>query len=79
MPRRKRERKHTASAHLAVPSLTKAGSSLWLTLAAEGKRIGKLEIGRGAIYWSGRGRWRTKRKRISWSRFAEIMDEFAYG
>jgi hypothetical protein len=77
--KRKVERVHTASAYLSVNSLTKAGSSLWLDIAADGHRIGKLEIGRGGLFWSGARRWRTTRKRISWSRFADIMDELAYG
>ena len=37
--------------------------------------LGELEIGRGALYWTGRNR--QKSKRISWTRFAEMMDELA--
>jgi hypothetical protein len=36
-----------------------------------------MEIGRGSLYWRGGGRHRSKR--IPWSRFAEKMDELAYG
>jgi hypothetical protein len=37
--------------------------------------LGELEIGRGALYWTGyEGR---KSKRLSWSRFAEMMDDLA--
>jgi hypothetical protein len=71
------ERVHSASAYIAVPSLTKAGSSLWLEIAADNQRIGKLEIGRGAVYWT--GRHRKKQVRMSWSWFAAKMDEICYG
>ena len=37
----------------------------------------ELIIGRGSLYWYGRNR--TNRKRISWTRFADMMDELAYG
>jgi hypothetical protein len=36
-----------------------------------------LEIGRGAVYWS--GRYGKKQVRMSWSWFANKMDEIAYG
>ena len=71
-----RERIHTASAFLSVQSLTKAGSCLWLDVSAAGERIGKLEIGRGAVYWT--GRHRKKKVRMSWSWFAKKMDQIAY-
>jgi hypothetical protein len=75
--KRKIERVHTASAYLSVQSLTKAGSSLWLYINAGGQRIGYLEIGRGAVFWS--GRYRKKKVRMPWSWFARKMDEIAYG
>jgi hypothetical protein len=76
MPRRSRERKHSVRATLSVRELTKAGTSLHLELYARGEKIGALEIGRGALYW--RGGKRHKVKRLSWSRFAELMDELSY-
>ena len=75
--KRKVQRVHTASATLSVPSLTKAGSSLWRDITAGGQLLGKLEIGRGGFYWT--GRHRKSSKRISWSRFADLMDQRAYG
>jgi len=33
-------------------------------------------LGRGSLFW--RGANRQKQKRISWTRFAEMMDELAY-
>lgn len=77
--KRRVQRVHSASAYLAVDSLTKAGSSLSLDITADGCRIGKLEIGRGGLFWRGARRWHATRKRISWSRFAAIMDDLAYG
>ena len=71
------QRKHAVRAELNVQELTKAGTSLSLEISARGEKIGELEIGRGALYWRG-GRRQTK-KRLSWSRFAELMDDLAYG
>jgi hypothetical protein len=66
------DRVHTVRATLDVGELARAGNSLHLELAARGQKLGRLEIGRGALYWTGRNR-RT-RKRISWSKFADMMD-----
>ena len=78
MPQRSRRatRKHAVYANLNVPELTKAGSSLELYVYAEGEKLGELELGRGGVYW--RGGRRQKRKRLSWSKFAEVMDGIAY-
>ena len=75
--RTRAERKHAVRAQLSVQELTKAGTSLTLEISARGEKIGELEIGRGALYW--RGGRRQTRKRLSWSRFAELMDDLAYG
>jgi hypothetical protein len=45
--------------------------------ADEGGNIGDITIGRGAIVWHGANRQRIKR--IPWSRFADVMNELAYG
>jgi hypothetical protein len=77
MPRRApRERTHAVHANLNVPELTKAGSSLDLSIYARGEKIGEIQLGRGGVYW--RGGKRHLGKRFSWSRFAELMDEIAY-
>lgn len=76
MPKRKRERKHAVRATLKVHELTKAGTSLHLEIYARAEKVGDLEIGRGSLYW--RGGKRQLRKRISWTRFAELMDGLAY-
>ena len=57
--------------------LAKAGSSLDLEIYASKQKLGTLIIGRGSLYWYGRNR--QNRKRISWTHFAEMMDELAYG
>ncbi len=70
-------RKHEVKAEWKVPQLARAGSSLNLKIYAHEEKIGELVIGRGSLYWYGRNR--QKSKRISWSRFAEMMDALAYG
>ena len=71
------ERKHAVRGTLKVHEFTKAGTSLNLEISAVGEKIGDLEIGRGGLYWKG-GKRHT-RKRLSWTRFAELMDSLAYG
>jgi hypothetical protein len=44
---------------------------------ADGEKLGTMVIGSGSINW--RGRSRRSAKRITWTRFAEMMDELAYG
>jgi len=68
---------HTVRAALHVPGLSRAGSSLTLLIYAHDGKIGEIELGRGSLFW--RGGKRQKRKRIGWSRFAEMMDDLAYG
>jgi hypothetical protein len=71
------QRKHKVIAELTNVELVKAGSALKLEVFASREKLGELEVGRGSIYW--RGASRQTRKRIDWSRFAEMMDELAYG
>jgi hypothetical protein len=68
---------HTVRAALHVPGLSKAGSSLTLLLYARDEKIGEIELGRGSLFW--RGGKRHSRKRIGWTKFAEMMDNLAYG
>jgi hypothetical protein len=75
--RRRSTRTHKVRGQLTVHELTKAGTSLSLEISARGEKIGELEIGRGSLYW--RGGKRQIRKRLPWSRFAELMDRLAYG
>ena len=76
--RRKRAvRTHAVRATLSAHELTKAGTSLTLEISSRGEKIGELEIGRGSLYW--RGGKRQISKRLPWPRFAELMDDLAYG
>jgi hypothetical protein len=75
--KKRAEQKHTVRASLEIPGLAKAGSSLRLVLFARGEKLGEITLGRGSLYWY--GRYRQKRKRVSWTRFADMMDELAYG
>lgn len=70
-------RKHEVKANLANFELAKARSSLTLDIYANKVKIGELEIGRGSLYWQGRSKKRSKR--LNWSKFADTMDELAYG
>jgi len=77
MARKRILKKHSVKAHLQVMELARAGSSLELEIYASKEKLGTLIIGRGSLYWYGKSR--QKRKRVSWTRFAEMMDELAYG
>ncbi len=77
MKRKARERKHRVKAYLQVEELAKAGSALYLDIFADAEKIGRVEIGRGSFTWYGKNR--EKGKRISWSTFAQILDEHCYG
>ncbi|HEX7371105.1 MAG TPA: hypothetical protein VF284_12575 [Rhodanobacteraceae bacterium] len=70
-------RRHEVRATLTNVELVKAKSSLQLQVFGDGKKLGQLEVGRGSIYWWGANRQRSKR--IDWTRFAEMMNELAYG
>jgi len=77
MSKKRLKAKHAVKAELHVPGLSKAGSSLNLKIYASKLKLGEITIGRGSLYWY--GRYRQKRKRVSWTRFADMMDELAYG
>ena len=70
-------RKHSVRASIQVQELSKAGTSIEFEIYAGGEKIGTMVIGRGSLVWRG-GRRQTDKK-ISWTRFAELMDELAYG
>ena len=70
------ERKHRVKARLQVEELAKAGSALYLDIFADEEKIGTIEIGRGSfIWWGGK---RKKRRKISWSDFADLLDRYFY-
>ncbi len=77
MATKKPVRKHSVKANLQVVELTKAGTSLDLAIYADKEKLGTIVIGRGALYWKGANR--QKGTRIGWTRFAQMMDELAYG
>jgi hypothetical protein len=69
-------RVHSVSAEFKVHELSKTGTSLFLEILERGEKIGELTIGRGSLFW--KGGHRHTRKRIRWTRFAELMDRLAY-
>ncbi|MGI8836651.1 MAG: hypothetical protein ACR2H4_08445 [Pyrinomonadaceae bacterium] len=77
MAKKKSIKKHSVRANLYVKALSKAGSSLDLEIYANNEKIGTLMLGSGSLFWWGKRR--QIRKRVPWSRFAEMMDELAYG
>ncbi|MGZ4809833.1 MAG: hypothetical protein ACXVIJ_12420 [Thermoanaerobaculia bacterium] len=77
MRKTKRRPVHRVRGELTVPQLAKAGSSLKLEIYAGDQKIGEITLGRGSLFWRGGKRHRSKR--ISWTNFAEKMDELAYG
>lgn len=76
MAKKRTYRKHTVRAHVQIPDLTKAGSSMEFEIYADQEKIGTIIIGRGSLTW--RGGKRQRDKRYSWSKFAELMDEQVY-
>lgn len=76
MGKKKIEKKHTVRANMQVLELTKAGSSINFEIFADNEKIGTIIIGRGSLTWYGKNR--QIGKRISWTKFAEIMDRYSY-
>ncbi len=70
-------KKHTVTATLSNVELAKAKSAMTLELFSDNQKLGTLEVGRGSFYWYGKGR--QKSKRISWTVFANMMNEHCYG
>jgi hypothetical protein len=77
MPVAKKTRVHSVKANLQVVELTKAGSSLDLEIFNDEGKLGTIIIGRGSLYWIGANK--QKSNRISWSKFANMMNKLAYG
>lgn len=69
-------KKHAVMASLNNVELAKAKSALTLDLYANDKIIGHLEVGQGSFFWKGAGK--QKSKPIDWTRFAAMMNKFAY-
>jgi hypothetical protein len=77
MPKRKESKHFSARTSLDNVSLAKAGSAMRLVLVAKGEKLGELQVGRGSLFWWGANR--KIRKRVHWRKFAELMNEVAYG
>lgn len=70
-------RKHEVRATIGLINLTKAGTSIRLEIFAKKEKIGDLVLGRGSVNWWGAKRQRSKT--LSWSHFADRMNDLAYG
>jgi len=71
---------HVVQADVRIPDLTKAGSGITLKINYKDEdwepsteRIGTLIIGHGGLHWTA-GR-KHKTKKISWGRFASMLED----
>jgi hypothetical protein len=69
--------KHVVRAELSNFELAKAKSALTLKIFSRGKRVGELQVGRGSLFWWGARQ--QKGRRVRWGKFADMMDQLAYG
>jgi hypothetical protein len=74
---KKTQKRHSVKATVQILDLSKAGTSLELEVFAneprqERRKIGTVIIGRGSLTW--KKDYGKKGRRISWSRFAEMME-----
>ena len=75
---KKTQRKHFVKATVQILDLSKAGTSVELEVFVkepreDRRKIGTVIIGRGSLTW--KKDYGKKGRRISWSRFAEIMEQ----
>jgi hypothetical protein len=68
---------HAVSAELENFKLAKTKSALTIRLLVKGKRAGEVQMGSGGLFW--RGRRKQSGMRMSWTQFAEMMNDRAYG
>ncbi|MBP9591492.1 MAG: hypothetical protein KBE42_05455 [Steroidobacteraceae bacterium] len=69
-------RKFEVKAKVANFTLAKAKSALRLQIYHRKKKFGEMEIGRGSLRW-----WSAHsptEHRVTWTRFARMMDDRAY-
>jgi hypothetical protein len=75
--KRRAVERHAVEATLTAHGLTNnTGSALHLEIYRGSNLAGEINIGRGSLQW--RGGRRHSWRRISWTRFAEMVDELAY-
>jgi hypothetical protein len=70
------ERKYEVRTEIANFTLAKAKSALTLQIYRRKEKFGTLEIGRGSLRW-----WAANsptEHRLTWARFARLMDELAH-
>jgi hypothetical protein len=77
MARKKLPRRYQVCATLDNLELARTGSAIRLEINSRGEKLGELHIGRGSLFWW--GAHRKTRKRVRWSRFAEMLNDLAYG
>jgi hypothetical protein len=77
MPKKKLETVHRVTGTMNLVELTKAGSALTLEVYQRKSKLGTIVIGQGSFSWFGRNR--RHEKEWSWTSFAKLMDQEAYG
>ena len=70
---KRKRRKHSVKVWMQVAELTKTGSAISFEVTSRGTKLGTVRVGRGSIEWKGKNR--KVAKRLSWSRFAEHMEQ----
>ena len=78
MAKRKR-RVFDVSCNMQVIDLTRAGSSIDLSIFADGLKLGEVQLGRGSLIWIGKWKGQNKSIRFRWHRFAALMNAIASG
>jgi len=68
--------RHSVKATMSNVEIVKAGSAMKLSLYADGKKMGQLEVGRGSSIWKGANK--KKPYRMSWADFVSAMNNLAY-
>ena len=76
--KKKTLRRHSVKATVQILDLSKAGTSLELEVFSkkpreDRRKIGTVIIGRGSLTWK-KDYAKTITKRVSWTRFAELME-----
>lgn len=67
-------KKHQVKASMHSLDLSKAGSGISLCVECNNEKLGTLKIGHGSMMW--RPANARKYKRIEWTKFAKIAEEF---
>jgi hypothetical protein len=74
----KRQRVFQVTCDMSIEELTRAGSSINLTIKQD-EKLGEIQFGRGSLMWAGKRKGHDKLKRLPRNQFAETMNGIAGG